>query len=244
MRSYLITSALTIALGLATPTGNTIASLEPELVSSGNSKLLLTEEESTILNYLKDDSKTIELRFQYLLEQLRKSPSYEEGPNSSTINEFMKNFLNSNPNTIVIYPLELDEKTLIVWAIRDSSSRGYKTSSAECSIKKYKLKESIDRFIKIARLKRIELEDDFNSINSQIYGCLIKPVEFDMNRILDQSKNSTPNLVFIPDRETYALPISLLSDGNQNLIEKFNVYKLSPFSKSRFIKSTDHYYQY
>ena len=119
--------------------------------------------------------------------------------------------VNAQPNTVLIYPLVLKDKTRILWA-----SKGGVLGQAECDKGEAELSKLIKEF-------RDNLQNTFNlkavqSTGKSLYTCLIPPK---LQKELTQS--NIQNLVFVPDRVTNYIPMAALHDGQQYLIERFSL---------------------
>ena len=115
------------------------------------------------------------------------------------------------PNTVLIYPLVLKDKTRILWA-----AKGGVLSQAECPIGEADLSKLVEQF-----RTALQTSDDLNPVQKtgqQLYQCLLP------QKLRDElTKNKIDNLVFVPDRITNYIPMSALYDGKQYLIERFAV---------------------
>ncbi len=119
--------------------------------------------------------------------------------------------VNTQPNTVLIYPLVLKDKTRILWA-----SKGGILSQAECPLGESELSKLIKQF-------RDDLQNnsDLNPVQKtgqKLYECLLpKTLRNEL------TKNKIDNLVFVPDRVTNYIPMAALYDGKNYLIETFAV---------------------
>jgi CHAT domain-containing protein len=119
--------------------------------------------------------------------------------------------VNTQPNTVLIYPLVLKDKTRILWA-----SKGGILSQAECPLGEADLSKLIKQF-------RDDLQNnsDLNPVQKtgqKLYECLLpKTLRNEL------TKNKIDNLVFVPDRVTNYIPMAALYDGKNYLIESFAV---------------------
>lgn len=62
----------------------------------------------------------------------------------------------------------------------------------------------------------------------------IQPLEPELKKLRDRATrdNTVPNLVFVPDRATYLIPMSVLFDGQHYLIEQYNLSNILSVSKT------------
>jgi CHAT domain-containing protein/tetratricopeptide (TPR) repeat protein len=133
---------------------------------------------------------------------------------AATTDDFIggaRKIVNNQPNTVLIYPLVLKDKTRILWA-----SQGGILSQAECPLGEAEL----SRLVKDFRTA-LQTSDDLNPVQKtgqQLYQCLLP------QKLRDElTKNKIDNLVFVPDRITNYIPMAALYDGKNYLIETFAV---------------------
>ena len=120
--------------------------------------------------------------------------------------------VNSNPNSVLIYPLVLQDKTHLLWA-----SKGGVLSSATCPLGEAKLNETIGAF-----QQALATEDDISLVmkhGKTLYDCLIKP----LREKGDWDRNNIQHLIIAADRAIHYLPIAALYDGEKFLIERYTV---------------------
>ncbi|MGI0491633.1 CHAT domain-containing protein [Alkalinema pantanalense CENA528] len=122
-----------------------------------------------------------------------------------------RKIVDAQPNTVLIYPLVLQDKTRILWA-----SKGGVLSQTECALGEAQLSKLVEQF-------RNDLQNSTDltpvqTTGQQLYQCLLPQKlrnELTQNRIT--------NLVFVPDRVTNYIPMAALYDGKQYLIEQYSI---------------------
>ncbi|NEP09562.1 MAG: CHAT domain-containing protein [Symploca sp. SIO2C1] len=116
----------------------------------------------------------------------------------------------SNATAAVIYPIILDGRLEIILKLPQQPLRHYQTSLSQ---------QEFDHTIAQLRenLKLIHTLKQVQSLSQQLYNWLIQPIESTLN----QSKIQT--LVFVLDGDLRNVPMSILYDGQQYLLEKYSV---------------------
>lgn len=109
-----------------------------------------------------------------------------------------------------IYTIILEDRLEIILATSDRQFQRYKTfiSQNELAGTIQKLRES---------LVQPDLTLETQKLAGQIYNWLIKPLEADLNQVRPQT------LVFVLDEELQSIPLSVLYDGKQYLMEKYAI---------------------
>jgi CHAT domain-containing protein len=117
----------------------------------------------------------------------------------------------AQPNSVLIYPLVLKDKTRILWA-----AKGGVLSQAECPLGEAQLTKRIGQF-----RTALQTSDDLTPVQTTgkaLYQCL-----FPEKLQTELTKNKIENLIFVPDRATNYIPMAALYDGQQYLIQRFAV---------------------
>ena len=109
----------------------------------------------------------------------------------------------------VIYPIILDNRLEVILSLPDRPLQHYSTA-----IDKNKLEAIIEQFRKstVVRSRR-----DFYRPAQQLYDLLIRPALGDLVR------DGIETIVFVPDGSLRNIPLSALYDGQQYIIENYNV---------------------
>ncbi len=116
----------------------------------------------------------------------------------------------SNATAAVIYPIILDGRLEIILKLPQQPLRHYQTSLSQ---------QEFDHTIAQLRenLKLIHTLKQVQGLSQQLYNWLIQPIE----STLKESKIQT--LVFVLDGDLRNVPMSILYDGQQYLLEKYAV---------------------
>ncbi|MDX2232479.1 MAG: CHAT domain-containing protein [Leptolyngbyaceae cyanobacterium bins.349] len=146
---------------------------------------------------------------------------------TSRTDEFTSNasdIVDAQLHTLLIYPLVLPDKVQILWATKgekEGSVLGGATTV--CPLPEPKLNELVGS-LQSQLANRGDLQQ-LQSTSRELYNCLIAPLEPELKKLRDRAArdNTVPNLVFVPDRATNLIPMSVLFDGKQYLIERYNV---------------------
>ncbi len=123
-----------------------------------------------------------------------------------------KEIVESQPDTVLIYPLILDNKLWLLWA----SKGGIFKSLEVADVSQVQLEDTVLKFRKLLQ-NRLSNINDLQETSKQLYDWLIKPMEAELKA------NDIHNLVFALDRSTRYLPMATLFDGEKYLIENYSV---------------------
>ena len=126
----------------------------------------------------------------------------------------------AQPNTVMIYPLVLEDK---LWLVMYSGD----------AVKKFEVKVSRSELGNTVKQFRTLMEEcerkpvcdstditKLQPVSQKLYTWLIKPFEPELKQ------NKVKNLVFALDRVTRYIPMSALYDGQKYLIENYTVYNI------------------
>ncbi len=118
----------------------------------------------------------------------------------------------TQPNTVLIYPLVLEDKIWLLWA-----SKGGIIKSVEVpDVNQAQLEVTVLKFRQLLQ-NRLSDPDEMKMTGKQLYDWLLKPLESELKA------NNIENLVFSLDRSTRYVPMSALFDGENYLIENYSV---------------------
>jgi len=176
-------------------------------------RMAVTEEFNKTVDLLEKDSK----------DRLAKDDGFFR-PNK--IKNKFEDIVRAQPNTVLIYTFVQKDRTWILWA-----SKGAITKSIE--IPKIG-REQISKLVFELRSQLSKPNTDIKQLKStskKIYDILIPQ---SLQSELD--KNNIQNLVFSLDSVTRYVPMSVLFDGNQYLLEK---YTISNLISADLINTTD-----
>lgn len=163
----------------------------------------LLKDEDAISARLLEARDTVELQKEAELQDYFKDSCVVKAKSSvKTIDESL------SPDTAVIYPILLPDRTELL-------------VSYASGIRRYTIDKSESQVTDQVRQLRLELEKrrtrGYLAHARKLYDWLIKPIEAD----LKQKKIET--LVFVADQSLRTIPISVLHDGSQFLINKYAV---------------------
>jgi len=111
---------------------------------------------------------------------------------------------------VLIYPFVLEDKLWLVWAIE-----GRVIGSAEVPVTQGELSTAVQRFGEL--LKTPTRLDELQAQSQQLYDWIIQPLAAELET------NDIDHLIFVNDRVTRYIPMAALYDGEQFLIERFQV---------------------
>ena len=164
---------------------------------------------------LKTQYQSLSKEFQDFVEQIKQQ--LREG-RLTQVDKSAQDFQNSadrivtaHPNSILIYPLVLADKTLILWAFKG----GVLSKTAICPLGEKALYNKVSQFQKLISQRGDETQ--LKAVGKDLYDCLIKPLEGEL------TANQIQHLIFVPDRATNYIPMGALFDGKQYLIQRFAV---------------------
>jgi CHAT domain-containing protein/tetratricopeptide (TPR) repeat protein len=138
-----------------------------------------------------------------------------------------KRFIQAQPNTLIISPLVLDDKVWILVA-----SEGGILSRYESKVDRITLGNKILE-LRAHLENRTSDPAQVQAVSKQLYDWLIKPIE----PALNQSRG-TQNLVFALDRVTRYIPMAVLFDGKQYLVQRYSLSTVLSLETTKLQKST------
>lgn len=149
-------------------------------------------------------------------ERIAKDPGAFDPGKLAKAREVVK----AQPNTVMIYPLVLEDK---LWLLIYSGD----------AVKKFEVKVSRDELGNTVKQYRSLMEEcerklvcdsadiaKLQPVSQKLYTWLIKPFEAELKQ------NQVKNLVFALDRVTRYIPMSALHDGQKYLIENYTVHNI------------------
>ncbi|GET40596.1 hypothetical protein MiSe_54060 [Microseira wollei NIES-4236] len=122
-----------------------------------------------------------------------------------------KEIVESQPNTILIYPFVLEDKIWLLWA-----SKGGIIKSIQVPVNRRQLGQAVVEFRQVVQDSNSGI-NEVQTAGKKLYDWLIKPLEPELKA------NKIQNLVFSLDQVTRYIPIGALFDGKQYLIENYSV---------------------
>ncbi|MEB3180424.1 MAG: CHAT domain-containing protein [Nostocaceae cyanobacterium] len=188
--------------------------LQGTLIAFGQRVAECEQKKCSQLSQLRTERDNLNREFFQKIKEIEKAYDGKD-PNLIYPGNFLnaaKAIVEAQPNTVLIYPLVLEDKISILWA-----SRGVVVKSVEVKgVTQKQLGETVFRFRELLENKDSDITE-LQTTGKQLYDWLIKPIEGELK------KNKIENLVFALDRSTRYIPMSALFDGKQYLVENYNV---------------------
>ena len=197
------------------PTETQIKNRHTTLIAFGSQFYNCEQQSCPQLPQLKTEYQNLSKEFQTFAEQLkqelRDSRLTQVDKATQDFQASADRIVTALPNSILIYPLVLDNKTRILWA----SKGGILSKTATCPLGKTALYDKASQFQTL--ISKQGDETQIKTLGKELYDCLIKPIESEL------TQNQIKHLIFVPDRATNYIPMAALYDGKQYLIERFAV---------------------
>jgi CHAT domain-containing protein/Tfp pilus assembly protein PilF len=119
---------------------------------------------------------------------------------------------NAQPGTVVIYPLVLEDKLWLLWA-----SEGKVIGKREVvNVGRQKLNREVLRLRELLQSPNSDIQE-LQKTSQQLYQWLLQPLEPEL------AAGKIHHLVFSLDRATRYIPMAVLFDGKQYLIQKYTI---------------------
>ena len=116
----------------------------------------------------------------------------------------------TNTTAAVIYPIILNDRLEIILKLPQQRLKHYQTSLSQQEFN-YTIAQLRENLQFIHTLKQVQ------GLSQQLYGWLIQPIESELD------KTNTKTLVFVLDGDLRNIPMALLYDGQQYLLEKYAI---------------------
>ncbi|MEA5623746.1 CHAT domain-containing protein [Nostoc sp. UHCC 0251] len=115
-----------------------------------------------------------------------------------------------NPTTAIIYPIILPSQLQVIVKIPNQALRNYTVNKPQ---------KEVEGLVKQLREYLLEPDrtEEVQALSQEVYGWLIKEIESDLN------KSGVKTLVFVLDGILRNVPMAILYDGQQYLVEKYAV---------------------
>lgn len=123
-----------------------------------------------------------------------------------------KEIVEAQPNTVLIYPLVLEDKIWLLWASKGGIVKSVEVTKTGQS----QLAETVLKFRQLLQNSTSNLAE-VKATGKQLYDWLIKPIEPELKA------NKIQNLVFSLDRAARYIPMGALFDGQKYLVENYAV---------------------
>ncbi|MBD2226962.1 CHAT domain-containing protein [Calothrix anomala FACHB-343] len=119
----------------------------------------------------------------------------------------------SQPKTVLIYPLVLEDKLWLVWGTQ-AGKQGVVFNSKVVPVGRKELATTVVEFRQL--LEQPGDVKELQKVSQKLYQWLVAPLRAELD------SNHIQNLVFSLDRSTRYIPMAALFDGKKYLIESFN----------------------
>lgn len=169
-------------------------------------------------NQLLDDQEIISQEFQEVVNQLEEKIKQSQAndtafldPNKITATS--AKIVEAQPDTVLIYPLILEDKIWILWA----SSGGITSSIEVDNVSKKELSKTVLKFRELLQSATTNLTE-LNSTAKKLYDWLIP-----QQLAEELTQNKIKNLVFSLDSVTRYIPIEVLFDGENYLLNNYTI---------------------
>ncbi len=167
---------------------------------------------------LLDDQEIISSQFEQLVDQLEEQIQQRRANDSNfldpnQITATSAKIVEAQPNTVLIYPLVLEDKVWILWA-----SAGGITSSIEVNtVGQKQLSENVLKLRELLKTPQSDLKE-LQTTAKQLYDWLIPP-----QLAKELQDNQIKNLVFSLDNVTRYIPMEVLFDGSDYLVNNYTI---------------------
>lgn len=200
-----------------TPTEQQIFKEYGSLISFGNRLADCQKTRCSELVQLLQQREALTKQYYQTLEQLETAIRNKRDLDEAFVdpNQFAqkaRKLVESQPGTLLIYPLVLDDKIWLMWA----SKGGIFTSVEVLGVTQARLEETVARFRELLQ-NRLSNMDELHATSKQLYDWLLKPLESELKA------NDIHNLVFALDRSTRYIPMGALFDGKKYVIQNYSV---------------------
>ena len=115
-----------------------------------------------------------------------------------------------NPTAAIIYPIILPQQLQVIVKIPNQPLRNYTINKSQSEVEK--LLTTLREY-----LEQPDRVEEVQSLSQQVYGWLIKNIESDLQ------KSGVKTLVFVLDGALRNIPMAILYDGEQYILEKYAV---------------------
>ena len=168
-------------------------------------KQLQTERKAALAAF---NQKADDLRLAFNAETITDPALLEQGELTRAAQKLVK----AHPNSVLIYPLVLEDKLWLVWGAQ-AGKQGVIFDSKEIPVSRRELSTTVANFRTLLEQRGDEAE--LKRTGKQLYDWLIDPIRPELEA------NGVDRLIFSLDRATRYIPMAALHDGDQYLLENF-----------------------
>ncbi|MEL7039273.1 MAG: tetratricopeptide repeat protein, partial [Cyanobacteria bacterium J06592_8] len=185
------------------------------LIAFAQTLLACEQTQCAELSQLRDERDTLKRQYQQAVQTLeaeirsRRATEEDAFLDPDDLSKQAKDILQAQPGTVLIYPLVLEDKLWLLWAVE-----GRVVSKREIDVGQQQLGEAVLKLRQLLQDRSSDIEE-LQKVSKQLYDWLIAPVEAELQ--------DAEHLVFSLDRVTRYIPMGVLFDGKQYLIQKYTV---------------------
>jgi CHAT domain-containing protein/tetratricopeptide (TPR) repeat protein len=131
---------------------------------------------------------------------------------SGDAQDLLEAYAAEGETALLIYPFVLEDKLWLVWA-----TVGNVIGSIEVPVARGELSATVQRLGELLQTGDTRNIAELQATNQQLYDWLIAPLEGEL------AANDIDHLVFVNDRVTRYIPMAVLHDGEQYLLERYTL---------------------
>jgi CHAT domain-containing protein/Tfp pilus assembly protein PilF len=131
---------------------------------------------------------------------------------SGDAQDLLEAYAAEGETALLIYPFVLEDKLWLVWA-----TVGNVIGSIEVPVARGDLSATVQRLGELLQTGDTRNIADLQATSQQLYDWLIAPLEGEL------AANDIDHLVFVNDRVTRYIPMAVLHDGDQYLLERYTL---------------------
>jgi CHAT domain-containing protein/tetratricopeptide (TPR) repeat protein len=131
---------------------------------------------------------------------------------SGDAQDLLEAYAAEGETALLIYPFVLEDKLWLVWA-----TVGNVVGSIEVPVARGDLSATVQRLGELLQTGDTRNVADLQATSQQLYDWLIAPLEGEL------AANDIDHLVFVNDRVTRYIPMAVLHDGDQYLLERYTL---------------------
>ncbi len=151
-------------------------------------------------------------RFEATLQENEERDRLFNNPNNLSVEA--QELLAANPNSVLIYPLVTEDKLWLLYATAGGQAGGT-VGTVELDVSQAELSTTVQQLGKLLSGERRLTQ--LQSTSQQLHRWLIEPLA----AVLEQ--NEIEHLIFVNDRVTRYIPMAVLFDGEQYLLERYTL---------------------
>jgi len=172
----------------------------------------LLDQQTTLLSQYNQAIRSIEskIRANRSIDDNYLDPRNEFGRTANAV-------IKAKPGTVLIYPLVLEDKLWLLLATEGGLLKRY-----QVNVNQKELGETVLALQTLLRSNRSDVKE-LQRVSQKLYSWLIQPLEKELKVTNANGEPKVKNLVFALDRVTRYIPISVLFDGKQYLVENYTV---------------------